>query len=110
MLNKTRAVLNSLFWIIGGIFIGFLISAILFIAYNLFMPSYPCTRTVVDKKIISRISGKIFYDDETFEIVSFDDYARYAVDQEVSKTCRSWWPANDKRRIKKQKNKERKKE
>ena len=103
MLNKTRAVLNSLFWIIGGIFIGFLISAILFIAYNLFMPSYPCTRTVVDKKIISRISGKIFYDDETFEIVSFDDYARYAVDQEVSKTCRSWRPEKKKKRKKKKK-------
>lgn len=103
MLNKTKAILNSFFWITGGIFIGILISAILFITYNLFMPSYPCTRTVVDKKIISRISGKIFFDDETSEIVSFDDYARYAVDQEVSKTCRSWWPANDKRRIKKQK-------
>ena len=73
MLNKTKAILNSFFWIIGGVFIGILISAILFIAYNLFMPSYPCTRTVVDKKIISRISGKIFFDDETSEIVSFDE-------------------------------------
>lgn len=103
MLNKAKAILNSFFWIFSGIFIGILISAILFITYNLFMPSYPCTRTVVDKKVTSRISGEIIYDDETSEIVSFDDYARYAVGQEVSKTCRSWQPTNDKRRIKKQK-------
>ena len=100
-MNKIKSFFESFFWFLSGIFITFITCGAVFVGYKFFMPSYSCMRTVTDKKIISRISGEIFFDDGSKKTVSTDDYMRYAIGQETNKTCRSWNSSKDKRKIKK---------
>ena len=75
---------------IFGIVIGAGIAAAGIIGFQMLAPSYQCKKKIADKKVLTRLTGKIFFEDGTNQVVDSDDYGRYAVGDEIDAVCKNW--------------------
>lgn len=75
---------------IFGIVIGAGIAAAGIIGFQMLAPAYQCKKKIADKKVLTRLTGKIFFEDGTNQVVDSDDYGRYAVGDEIDTVCKNW--------------------
>ena len=75
---------------IFGIALGSGIAIAGIIGSEMLTPKYECKKRIADKKVITRLTGKFFFEDGTSQVVDNDDYGRYAVGDEIETTCKSW--------------------
>lgn len=73
-----------------GIVLGVGIAVAGIIGTQMVAPEYECKKKISDKKVITRLTGKFFFEDGTNQVVDNDDYGRYAVGDEIETTCKSW--------------------
>lgn len=75
---------------VSGIVLGIGIAVAGIIGAKMAAPEYECKKKIVDKKVITRLTGKFFFEDGTDQVVDSDDYGRYVVGDEIETTCKSW--------------------
>ena len=75
---------------VTGIALGVGIAVAGIIGAQMAAPEYECKKKIADKKVITRLTGKFFFEDGTNQVVDNDDYGRYVVGDEIETTCKSW--------------------
>lgn len=75
---------------VSGIALGVGIAVAGIIGAQMIAPEYECKKKIADKKVITRLTGKFFFEDGTNQVVDSDDYGRYVVGDEIETTCKSW--------------------
>ena len=75
---------------IFGIALGSGIAIAGIIGTKMMAPEHECKKKIADKKVITRLTGKFFFEDGTSQVVDNDDYGRYVVGDEIETTCKSW--------------------
>lgn len=89
-MKKIKEKIKKLGTAVFGISLGIGIAVAGIIGIQIAAPEYQCKKKIVDKKVITRLTGKFFFEDGTVQIVDNDDYGRYVIGDEIETTCKSW--------------------